>query len=87
MYAGLPVICGNYADIVALYGEEARFGAYCEPGNVQMLTEKLRWLLSRKGSEYVEMCHAAHDLVKNDTYRRLVSEALDLDGRPHSRMR
>ena len=40
-------------------------------------------MLSRKESEYVEMCHAAHDLVKNNTYRRLVSEALDLEGRPH----
>ena len=78
--AGVPVICGDYADIVALYGEVARFGCYCEPGNIRMLADKLKVLLALEETAYVEMCFYAHCLVKDDTYHRFVDRWLVLDG-------
>lgn len=80
LYVGVPVICGAYADIQALYGEDCRFGSYCEQENVKMLAEKLREGMALDEKSYVEMCLFAHNLVKDDTYRHFVASVLALKG-------
>lgn len=76
LYKGLPVVVGNYADIVGLYGNKEDFGCYCTPANVNELAQKIQYLMMLSADEYAFFCRTAHGKVANDTYAAFVQEVL-----------
>lgn len=73
LYRGKPIVVGDYAEIKALYGvESGRFGYYCRQVDEVDLAEKLRLMFSLDEKRYLQMCRAAYETAKNDTFERFV---------------
>ena len=73
MFKYLPVIIGRYPDVESMYGgAESRFGYYCNEEDVEDLTCKLRKIITLSKNDYLKLCTGANEVVKNDTYQRLV---------------
>lgn len=68
---GVPVIVGDYPDIVGQYGD-AKFGAYCETKNPVALAKELRRIFSISNDVYSACSRAAVEVTRGCTFERFV---------------
>ncbi len=76
LYRGVPIIVGNYADIVGLYGDDGVFGYYCDQEDVTFLKAKLENMLALSPQCYRIMSEAAHNAALGSSYVDFVGNVL-----------
>ena len=76
LYCGLPVIVGDYPDIVGMYGSDECFGYYCKQENVDALACSIKKMFDLSNEQYVRMCQCAVTKTKSCTYKNLIASIL-----------
>ena len=76
MYGYLPVIVGDYPDIMSLYDNPPSFGYYVSQEDVLALRRALEDIFSLPERKYRAMCVAAHDVTAPYTYDYIVKRLI-----------
>lgn len=76
LYCGLPVIVGDYPDIIGMYGSDESFGYYCKQEDVDALASTIRKMFDLSDEQYVRMCQSAVMKTKDCTYKNLITKIL-----------
>lgn len=70
MFYGCPVIISPYEDFVSNFGRDIEFGYYIDNSN--KLDDLLGNVFSLSKSDYLKLCHNAHNVVKDYTWDNYV---------------
>ena len=76
LYCGLPVIVGDYPDIVGMYGNDESFGYYCQQEDADKLASKIKKMFALSDEQYISMCQSAIMKTRGCTYKNLIDKIL-----------
>ncbi len=76
LYCGLPIIVGDYPDIIGMYGTDESFGYYCKQEDSDALAGIIKKMFELSDEQYIGMCQCAVMKTKDCTYKNLVANII-----------